>query len=105
MAWNKIKLERLPQEEPVVLIGRCNRCFQCCVSWKYEEPDGPAGAAPKKEWCPNLDVEKRACRIWEERPEGCWTYPTVRDFELGSVPEACGFKLIKGENYGQVCKS
>ncbi|WP_145925489.1 YkgJ family cysteine cluster protein [Dehalogenimonas formicexedens] len=100
MAWKMARLKPEALEEPMLLTGGCNRCYQCCICWIYELPDGSAAEAPRKGWCPHLDLEKRACRIWGDRPEGCWRFPTLRDFELGCVPESCGFRLIKGGNHG-----
>ena len=73
--------------------GACNQCGKCCICWYYDMPDQPAGIPPRKGWCPHLDLDTRRCRIWEERPEGCRIFPTVRDFEAGNVPEGCGFRL------------
>ena len=83
-------------DDSMVVVGECNRCYQCCVCWIYDQPDQPAEVPPKKDWCPELDLETKNCRIWDERPEGCRNFPTERAFELGAVPEECGFKLVKG---------
>ena len=82
--------------EPTV-TGECSRCCRCCVCWKYDVPDQPADQPPRKDWCPHLDPEAKVCRIWENRPEGCRLFPTTGDFELGCVPECCGFRLVKGD--------
>ena len=82
---------------PFIVVGECNRCYQCCVCWFYDVPDQPAGILPRKGWCPHLDLEAKVCRIWERRPEGCQHFPTLRDFELGCVPVACGFRLVGKE--------
>ena len=94
MSWTWVKIGTEAGKRETVVAGECNRCFQCCICWIYEQADQP----PKKGWCSNLDLETKTCRIWDTRPEGCRSFPTVRDFELGAVPEACGFRLIEGEN-------
>jgi len=98
--WKKILLAepKRPEPEAVIVVGECNRCGQCCVCWFYDMPDQPASIPPRKGWCQHLDLETKTCRIWDKRPEGCRGFPTVRDFELGTVPETCGFSLAKGGN-------
>ena len=98
MSWTKVMLGTKAQKEQLFVVGECNRCYQCCVCWIYDRPDQPAGVLPKRGWCPNLDLEGKVCRIWDSRPEGCRNFPTVRDFELGTVPETCGFRLTQGGN-------
>jgi len=87
--------ETQPHGEAFVITGECNRCCQCCICWFYDIPDQPAEILPRKGWCAHLDIEAKACRIWEQRPEGCRNFPTVRDFEMGNVLESCGFKLVE----------
>ena len=103
--WKKVLL-REPNLETVRVVGECNRCLQCCVCWFYEMPDQPACIPPRKGWCPYLELETKACRIWAKRPEGCRNFPTARDFELGCVPQGCGFRLVgKEAGDGKVCQS
>jgi uncharacterized cysteine cluster protein YcgN (CxxCxxCC family) len=105
MTWEKVRLESRNLETSLVIIGKCNHCHQCCGCWIYDEPDQPENILPKKGWCPDLDLEAKTCRIWDTRPEGCRSFPTVRDFELGTVPETCSFRLLKGGKAdGQVRK-
>ena len=98
--WKKVLLAELkmPDPEALIVVGECNRCGQCCVCWFYNILDQPAYAPPRKGWCNQLDLDTKACRVWDTRPEGCRGFPTVRDFELGIVPEICGFSLVKGGN-------
>ena len=98
MSWTRVKIGTEAKKEETVVVGECNRCFQCCICWIYEKVDQPASTTPRKGWCPELDLEKKACRVWDKRPEGCRNFPTVRDFELGAVPAACGFRLVKGDD-------
>ena len=77
----------------LMLKGECNQCAQCCICWYYDIPNQPAEIPPRLGWCSHLDLETGECRIWDTRPEGCRKYPTIRDFEMGWVPEGCGFKL------------
>ncbi len=79
------------------MTGECNRCYRCCTCLYYDLPDQPEGIPPRRGWCPHLDLKEKRCRIWEERPEGCRNFPTVRDFELDAVPEGCGFRLVREE--------
>jgi uncharacterized cysteine cluster protein YcgN (CxxCxxCC family) len=96
MTWTRAKLQSKKVGEAMAIIGECNHCAECCVCWVYDQPDQPADVPPRKDWCPELDIETKTCRIWDERPEGCRTFPTERAFELSAVPESCGFKLVKG---------
>ena len=80
----------------MAVTGDCNHCCQCCICWIYDQPDQPEEIPPKKGWCPELDFETKTCRIWDERPEGCRSFPTERDFELEAVPETCKFSLVIG---------
>ncbi len=82
--------------EPIV-TGECNRCCQCCFCLVYDQVDQRASVPPKRGSCPQLDIDARLCRIWDDRPEGCRAFPTVRDFELEAVPEGCGYRLVKGD--------
>ncbi|MDO8717227.1 MAG: YkgJ family cysteine cluster protein [Dehalococcoidales bacterium] len=96
MMWNKATLKSRNLETALAVTGKCNHCHQCCGCWIYDQPDQPGDVPPKRGWCPDLDLETRTCRIWDERPEGCRGFPTERDFELGAVPESCAFILVKG---------
>jgi len=75
------------------VAGECKRCGRCCTCWYYDIPDQPAGTPPRKGWCPHLDLETKLCRVYDRRPEGCRLWPTLKDFEDGSVPRGCGFRL------------
>lgn len=76
------------------IVGSCNRCMECCICYYYEVPDQKADVPPRKGWCPQLDLETKRCRIYEDRPEGCRLFPTLQDFERGAVPKTCGFTLV-----------
>jgi uncharacterized cysteine cluster protein YcgN (CxxCxxCC family) len=97
--WQKVMLTELETSEPeaFVVVGECRRCRRCCGCLYYDLPDQRDEIPPRKGWCPQLDLESKVCRVWEERPEGCRNFPTVRDFELGAVPPDCGFKLVREE--------
>jgi uncharacterized cysteine cluster protein YcgN (CxxCxxCC family) len=96
MAWKKLKMKTKNKNQQYLVVGECNRCGQCCICWIYDQLDQPAEVLPKKGWCPEFDLESKTCRVWDKKPEGCREFPTVRDFELGFVPDTCGFKLVKG---------
>ncbi|MFC1970928.1 YkgJ family cysteine cluster protein [Chloroflexota bacterium] len=82
--------------------GACRRCGECCVCWFYETPDQVEAIPPRKGWCPHLDLESRLCLIWNERPQGCRSYPKTSDFEEGKVLPGCGFRLVR--NGGALCQ-
>ena len=69
--------------------------MRCCICWYYDLPDQSGDVPPRLGWCPELDLETKTCRIWDTRPEGCRAYPTIRDFEIGSVPKECSFSLVE----------
>ncbi|MDO8715750.1 MAG: YkgJ family cysteine cluster protein [Dehalococcoidales bacterium] len=96
MTWNRATLKLNNLETSLAVTGKCNHCHQCCGCLIYDQADQPAETLPKRGWCPDLDLETKTCRIWDKRPEGCRSFPTERDFELGAVSESCGFKLAKG---------
>jgi uncharacterized cysteine cluster protein YcgN (CxxCxxCC family) len=96
MAWKKVTLQTESRRLETVVEGKCNHCNECCICWIYDQSDQPADRPPRKGLCPHLDLKTKACRVWQDLPEGCRSYPTVRDFELGCVPDNCGFRLAKG---------
>ncbi|WP_154021695.1 YkgJ family cysteine cluster protein [Dehalococcoides mccartyi] len=105
MTWKKLYTETKTESQQLLVVGECNRCHQCCVCWIYDRLDQPTDVLPRKGWCPELDLEKKTCRIWDKRPEGCRSFPTVKDFELGAVPATCGFRVVQGsERNGQICQ-
>ncbi len=59
-------------------VGECNDCGKCCLQCEY------------------YDVGLfHNCKIYENRPEVCRNYPTIKQLLSGTVPTECSYKLVK----------
>ena len=62
----------------------------CCKIRVYK----PGNTEYTLEWCEHFDEDSRKCKIYETRPQGCRTYPTVNTFLYNRwlIP-GCGYYL------------
>jgi len=87
--WQKVMLTELKTSEPeaFVVVGECKMCRQCCGCLYYDLPDQRDEIPPRKGWCPQLDLESRVCRVWEERPRRVQEFPNGEGFRTrGCAP-------------------
>lgn len=78
----------------LVVKGSCNPfggCGgSCCKIRVYE----PGNVNYHLEWCEHFDELTRKCKIYETRPDGCRTYPTVRHIQNDIwIMPGCGYYL------------
>jgi len=62
----------------------------CCKIRVYK----PGNVEHTLEWCEHFDELTRKCLIYQSRPDGCRTYPTVRHIQndIWRIP-GCGYYL------------
>ena len=78
--------------DPVVK-GSCDPfggCGGSCCKVRVYKPDNVEYTLS---WCEHFDEPTRRCKIYETRPEGCRTYPTVKNLTLHLIYPGCGYYL------------
>lgn len=82
-----------------VVKGSCDPfggCGGSCCKMRIYQPNN---VDYESKWCEHFDEPTRRCKIYESRPEGCRTYPTVRNiqYDLWSFP-GCGYYLEEDQS-------
>lgn len=79
------------------LRGECRKCGLCCLFNKNRPPGVPFPDV-KRRRCRHLvgtptgtASHKCQCGIYAVRPASCHLWPELYHFEMGYVPEGCGY--------------
>jgi len=76
-----------------VVKGSCDPFGDCGGSCCKVRVYKPGNKEYTLRWCEHFDEPTRKCKIYETRPEGCRTYPTLKNLLLQPIFPGCGYYL------------